>query len=137
MIGLFNFKKTRLVYREVKNYFFILSSIDKNSGSQEWNNYKLRSDLIGRIYTVISLREEDMGEIEEMRKFRVLERMKPINNYLTSLGLQEVLIPNIQEIDDSRSYLVTYNPYFDQFSWSWLALNLIFPIGLILQFTLF
>jgi hypothetical protein len=125
------------VYREVKNYFFILSSIDKNSGSQEWNNYKLRSDLIGRIYTVISLREEDMGEIEEMRKFRVLERMKPINNYLTSLGLQEVLIPNIQEIDDSRSYLVTYNPYFDQFSWSWLALNLIFPIGLILQFTLF
>jgi hypothetical protein len=137
MIGLFNFKKTRLVYRELKNYFFILSSIDKNSGSEEWNNYRLRSDLIGRIYTVISLREEDMGEIEEMRKFRVLERMKPINNYLTTLGLQEVLIPNIQEIDDSRSYLVTYNPYFDQFSWSWLALNLIFPIGLILQFILF
>jgi hypothetical protein len=134
MIGLLNFRKTKLISREIANYFFILKTIDKNSRAETWEEYKLRADLIGRIYTVISLREEDMGEMDEVKRFKVIERLRPLNEYLTSLGLQEILVPNISEIESSRSYLVTYTPLFNQFSWTWLALNIILPIALILQF---
>jgi hypothetical protein len=136
MIGLLKIRKTKLVLREITNYFFILKTIDKYSKGKEWKDYNLRTDMIGRIYTVISLREEDMGDMEEVKNFRVIERLRPLNEFLTKLGLQEVLVPNISEIPNSRSYLVTYTPLFNQFSWTWLAFNVILPIALILQFAI-
>ena len=137
MIGLFNIRKTRAVAREIANYMFILRTIDKHSSTEQWKECQLRTDMIGRIYTVINLREEDMGEMEEVKRFRVLEMMRPINVYLSDLGLQEIIIPNIEQVPDSRSYLITYTPLFSQFSYTWLSLNVVLPIGLILQFLLF
>jgi hypothetical protein len=135
MLGLLNFKRNKLIYREISNYFYILKIISKQRKSEEWKNFKLRSDLIGRIYTVISLREEDMGDIEDIKRIRVLERLHPINVYLTSLDLQEIVLPQIEQIKDSRSYLITYVPLFSQFSWKWIIFNVIFPIGAILLLT--
>jgi hypothetical protein len=134
MLGLFNIKRTKQVYREVKNFFFILSVIDKNRKTSKWKEMNLRSDWIGRIYTIISLSEEDMGDVEEVRRIKVLDRIKPVNYYLESLGVAEVVIPNITPIQDSRSYLVVYIPYFSQLSYVWMGLNVFFPLALIYQF---
>lgn len=130
-------KKLRTAFKEISNYFFILNTIDKNVKTEAWLTHQLRVDIIGRIYTVISLREEDMGEMEDVKRFKVLERMRPVNEYLTGLGLQEVLIPNISEVENSRSWLVTYTPVFNQFSYIWLSLNIVFPLGLLMQLLLF
>lgn len=134
MLGLLNFKRIKQVYREVKNFFFILSVIEKNRKTQKWKEMNLRSDWIGRIYTIISLSEEDMGDMEEVRRIKVLDRIKPINFYLESLGVAEVIIPNIIPIQDSRSYLVVYVPYFSQLSYVWMGMNVFFPLALIYQF---
>jgi hypothetical protein len=136
MIGLLNFKKTTRVFREVKNFFFILNAIEKNRHSEDWKKYKLRSDWVGRIYTVISLSVEDMGEQEEVKRFKVLEKMRNVNEYLESLQLSEILIPNITPVDESRSYLVVYTPYFAQLSYIWMGINLFLPLGLIYEFIL-
>jgi hypothetical protein len=136
MIGLLNFNKTRHVFNEIKNFFFILSTIEKNNSSTAWKRYNLRTDWIGRIYTVVSLREEDTGEMEEVQRFKVLEMIRPINEYLTSLGLQEVVVPNITQIEDSRSYLIVYVPYFSQLSYIWLSVNVFLPLGLIYEFAI-
>ena len=134
MIGLLNIKKTKSVIREIKNFFFILSVIEKNKKTDDWKRYNLRSDWIGRIYTVISLTEEDMGEQEEMKRLKVLDRMRPINEYLESKALAEVIIPDIVPSESSRSYLVTYTPYFSQLSYIWMGLNVFLPLGLIYEF---
>jgi len=134
MIGLLNIKRTVNVVREVRNFFFILTKIQKNKSSQKWKDFKLRVDWVGRIYTIISLSEEDMGEQEEVKRFKVLEKMKYVNEYLTSLDLQEVIIPNIQEIKGTRSYLVLYVPYFSNLSYIWMGLNVFLPAGLIYEF---
>jgi hypothetical protein len=136
MIGLLNTKKTKRVFSEIRNFFYILSRIDKHKNADRWKEFKLRSDWIGRIYTVISLREEDTGEMEEVQRFKVLERLRPINEYLTSLGLAEVIVPNITPVEGTRSYLVIYSPYFSQLSYMWLSFNVFLPIGLIYQFLL-
>jgi hypothetical protein len=134
MIGLLNIKKTKSVFSEIKNFFYILTTVDKNKNTATWKDLNLRSDWIGRIYTVISLREEDMGEMEEVKRFKVLERLRPVNEYLTGLGLAEVIVPNLVPIENSRSYLALYTPYFSQLSYLWLSFNVFLPVALIYQF---
>jgi len=134
MIGLLNFKKTKSVYKEIVNFFYILSVIEKNKKTEEWKKFKLRSDWIGRIYTIISLTEEDMGDEEDMKRLKMLDRMRPVNEYLEANQLSELVIPNISPIPNSRSYLVVYTPYFSQLSYIWMGLNLFLPIGLLYEF---
>lgn len=131
MFGLFNIKKTKTIFKEVSNFLFIQRTIEKNSETDEWQSFNLRHDIANRIYTVISLREEDMGEMEEMKKLKVLDKMRPINEYMTTLGLQEIVMPSIEEIPDTRSYLVVYVPIFNQLSLSWVLINLIFPVSIL------
>lgn len=120
-------KKLKMIFRELKNYFFLRSVLRKESANINslWNKYNLRKNWYGRIYTVISLREEEMGEEELVRNWLAMEKMKPVNQYLTDLGLQEIIFPSIEKIPESRSYLVVYSPLFENLSISWVVSRLI------------
>ena len=102
-----------------------------NSNISEWHNYKLRVDWVGHIYTVISLREEDMGEDAFTQHFRAMETMKLINEYLTKLDIQELIFPSIEKIPDTRSYLVVYTPLFRELTVKWILWKLAFLAGTI------
>lgn len=107
-----------LVIREIQNWFYIKSTInkEKKNPSSKWHEYKLRSNWYGRIYTVISLREEDMGEEEMVRNWRAMEKMRPINDYLVTLDFTELVFPSIEQVPNSQSYLVVYSPIFNKFT---------------------
>jgi hypothetical protein len=116
------------VITDIRNYFFIKRTIKKNKGSIEWEKFKLRVDWVGRIYTVINLPPEVIyspDSPEEIRPAYILEESRPLNEYLTKLNLQEVIIPKISPIPDSVSYLIVYSPYFQRFSIRWIIYRLI------------
>ena len=122
------------VINDIRNYFFIRKTIKKNIGTIEWEKCKLRVDWIGRIYTVVNLPPEVIyspDSPEEIRPAYVLEESRPINEYLTSLNLQEVIMPEITPIPNSVSYLVVYSPYFQKLSLSWLIYRIAFLLILI------
>jgi hypothetical protein len=50
----------------------------------------------------------------------VIEESKPLNEYLTGLGLSEVILPEITPIPKSISYLITYTPAFQRLSLRWI-----------------
>lgn len=104
--------------RELKNWFFIRSTIKKEKRKPDslWNQFKLRNNWFGRIYTVISLREEDTGEELMIQNWKAMEKMRPINEYLSSLDFKEIVYPSIEKIPDSRSYLIVYSPRFNHLS---------------------
>jgi hypothetical protein len=107
---------------DIKNYFYIKEDIKKNKGTVEWEKLKLRHDWIGRIYTVINLPPEVIyspDAPQEIRPAYVLEESKPINEYLTKLNLQEIIIPELSPIENSISWLIVYKPYFQKLSWKW------------------
>ena len=112
-----------MIYREINNYLFLRKTLKKESENpqSEWNKFKLRINWYGRIYTVISLREEDMGEEELVRNWKAMEAMRPINQYLSSLDLNEIIFPSIENIPNSRSYLVVYSPLFREFTFAWIS----------------
>lgn len=104
--------KKNITIQELKNWFYIKATIKKekmNPGSL-WNKYKLRNNWYGRIYTVISLREEDLGEEMIVQNWKAMEMMRPINEYLSSKDLHEIIFPSIERIPESRSYLIVYSP---------------------------
>jgi len=116
---------------DIGNYFFVRRTIKNNMNSIEWNKFKLRVDWIGRIYTVVNLPPEVIyspDTPEEIRPAYVIEESKPLNEYLTGLGLSEVILPEITPIPKSISYLITYTPSFQRLSLRWIF----YRIGLIL-----
>lgn len=119
---------------DINNYFYIRKVIKKNRNSIQWEKFKLRVDWIGRIYTVINLPPEVIyspDTPEEIRPAFVLEESKPLNEYLTSLNLQEIILPSINPIPGSLSYLLTYTPYFQRLSLRWVIYRILLMLVLI------
>ena len=119
---------------DIRNYIFLRKTIKKNIETVEWKKYNLRHDWIGRIYTVVNLPPEVIhspDSPEEIRPAYILEESRPINEYLTRLNLQEIVIPEIQPIPNSISWLIIYRPYFQRIGWKWLGLRIFYVLLII------
>jgi hypothetical protein len=113
-----------LALREVKNWFFIRKVCKRNKSNEDWIKFNLRSGYVSQIYTVVSLRKEDMGEEETMQRMRVIQHIEPINKYLEGLDLSEIVYPEIVFIPQSRSWLVIYWPIWENWSFQRLFLQI-------------
>jgi hypothetical protein len=111
------------IIKDISNYRFILKTIKKNKGTIEWDKLKLRADWIGRIYTVVNLPPEVIHSPDapqEIRPAYVLDESRPVNEYLMKLNLQEIILPAIEAVPESLSYLIVYTPYFQKLSVKWV-----------------
>jgi hypothetical protein len=90
-----------------------------------WSRKNLRRDYLNRIYTVINLPPEVLMSRDfpkESRPSFVLTEIKPINDYLKSLNLEELLTVWIDPVKGTNedSYLVVYQFVFREISWLWI-----------------
>ena len=123
---IFVFLRILSVLKDLKLYSDFLSIIKKESiDSPEWNKLKLRRDWFGRIYTVVNLPPEVTQSRDfpvEARPAWVFEEIRPINEYLTRLNLQEIIAPLLKPLPEANgdSFLVIYYFVFREFSWIWI-----------------
>lgn len=118
------------VIRDIRNYLF-LRRVTKRElmNSPIWAKNNLRVDWIGRIYTVMNLPPEvtmapDLPK--ELWPAYLIEQSKGLNEYLTSLNLHEIIIPEYKEIPGSNSYLLIYYPYLRDLTVWWVSSRTIF-----------
>jgi hypothetical protein len=129
------------VLKEIKLYREYLSVIRKESlDSPEWSKLRLRKDWFGRIYTVINLPPEVTQSPDFPRYARpsfVFDQIRPINDYLTRLRLQELISPLLNPIEgtDEESFLVIYNFVFRQITWLWIMRFVLEIVGIVLIFS--
>lgn len=131
------FKRRILAMREVRNWFFIRKTIRTSKKVEEWDKFNPRSGYVGQIYTVVNLRKEDMGEEQMVQRMKIIQQIEPLNTYLESLGLSEIIYPEIVKLEESRSWLIIYWPMWVHFSIWRLIFQVIFlsiSIPLILKF---
>ena len=96
--------------RDLKVLFIYFKIILKARKTEKWKRLNLHLDWIGRIWTVINIRNEDLGEPELVRKSRFLQRMEPYNEYFEKdLFLTEIITVDIEQKTD-MSLLVVYYP---------------------------
>lgn len=114
------------IFKEIENYMFLLRTIRANRGTVEWEKFKLRTNWFGSIGTVINL-PPDVFQGESMYyKIYVIEETKPINRYLESLNLQEIVTLRAKSLvkpeNGEYAYLVTYEPLFRELTF-WYVLT--------------
>ena len=123
---IFVFLRLLSVLKDLKLYSDFISITKKESiDSPEWNKLKLRRDWFGRIYTVVNLPPEVTQSRDfpvEARPAWVFEEIRPINEYLTRLNLQEIIAPLLRPLSEANgdSFLVIYYFVFREFSWMWI-----------------
>ncbi len=117
-------RKLFRILKEISNYFFLRRQIRRNKDTEDWKKlkYDLRVNLTGVIYTVINLPPEVLSGEEVYWRHYIIEETKPINDYLATLNLSEIIRLEIKRIDKKNSfaYLVRYKPLFKDLSFWWL-----------------
>lgn len=114
------------VLKEIRLYREYLKIIRRESqDSPDWSKLRLRKDWFGRIYTVNNLPPEVTKSPDFPKYARpsfVFDQIKPINEYLTRLNLQELIAPTMKPIEgtDEESFLVIYSFVFRQISLLWI-----------------
>jgi len=113
----------------IKEFFLYLEYLQilkkEKLTSTNWLKYKLRYDWFGRIYTVVNLPLEvtmSRDFPKEARPAFVFEEIRPINEYLTTLNLHEIVSPVLKPLPENNgdSFLVIYYYLFRNFSWIWI-----------------
>jgi len=73
----------------------------------------LRVDWIGRVYGVVNIPDEVLGAAEEIQQAYVLKQMGSIGKVMNSLGLANIVYPQLSEIPGAGAYLVVFWPVLD------------------------
>lgn len=98
----YNFvKESILIYRYRKASLSIQKELEAEG---------LRVDYLGRIYTVINLPEEVLGQQELLQQSYVLSQLSPITNILLKYGLADSSFPEIVKVEGTASYLIILFP---------------------------
>ena len=112
------------VYYTIKYYNAV------NSIKEELISQGLRIDWIGRIYTVVNIKEEFAQQPEMIQQSIVFQQLKPINDILLKYGLSDLSFPEISKIPGTYQFLVVLFPENDYFNWPAFLRNIIF-LGLL------
>jgi hypothetical protein len=112
------------IFKEIGNYFYIGRIIRQQKGSKSWNKFNLRTAYFNVIYTVINLPPEVYASEEVYWQAFVIENIKPLNDYLASLNLHEVIRPRIVDRINADNgiyaYVVKYVPLFRDLTFGWI-----------------
>lgn len=124
------------VIKEIRLYREYSRIIRKEEAeSPVWKRRNLRRDSLNRVYTVVNLPLQVLASVDLPRESRpsfVIQELKPINEYLKSLNLEEIITMWIEPVSgtDEESYLIVYQFLFRYITWLWV-LRFIAEIGII------
>ncbi len=112
------------ILKEFKNYFFLKKTIQKNKTTEKWKKLNLREGYLGIIWTVVNLPPEVYESEEQYYQMYVIEQLKPVNEYLESLNLQEIVTLSVENKCDPENgvyaFGVRYIPLFREFTLWWM-----------------
>lgn len=86
----------------------------------------LRIDYIGRIYGVVEIQNEFLGQPDLVQQSLVFQQLGPINDILIKYGLSDLSYPEISKIPGTAQYLVVLYPDNDYFTWTAFVRNILF-----------
>lgn len=104
------------IYRDIVNFRLIRQAIKSAKRKPLWTKYNLRHDWIYRTYTVLNPTKYDIGEDPVVLQAKLVEKAKPINAFVDSLNIGDLVAVSIEKIPESDSYLLVYYPIFNYIS---------------------
>ena len=108
-------------YREWKTVYSLTSQSDVE-------DYLFQKDIsidwIGRMYTVIDVPEE-YRQNKNVTQGYVLDRLRDLDNVLSSLNISDLILPDVKEIRGTFQYIVLLSTRRDRLNFWSITLRLI------------
>lgn len=100
---------------DILNWLYFRRVVRKNENSQQWKSLGLRRNNIGEIFTVVRLRDEDMGDPDEIVTTRLMETCREHNQYVANMDIQFevgglVTVDYYFVKEDPNAFLVLWQP---------------------------
>jgi len=112
------------ILKEISNWIFLVRQTRRYGKTDSWTKqkYPLRINWVGTIYTVVNLPPEVYNSEAMYEKAFIVEELKPLNSYLASLNLAEIIHLKVEKVDEvnTEAYLVKYVPRFEELTWGWI-----------------
>lgn len=109
------FRFIKLFFLDCLNYIYFRRVVSKFNQTERWKELKLRQNSIGEIYTVVRLRDEDLGDPDEIMMTRMMDVAREKNIFISEMdvqfsvgGLVVVDYYNIEK--DPNAFLVIWQP---------------------------
>lgn len=105
----------KLYFLDILNYIYFRKVVSKFNSSETWKNLNLRQNRIGEIYTVVRLRDEDLGDPDEIMTTRLMEIAKDKNIYIADMDIQFsvgglVVVDYYHIPEDPNAFLIIWQP---------------------------
>lgn len=105
----------KLYFLDILNYIYFRKVVSKFNTSETWKKLSLRQNQIGEIYTVVRLRDEDLGDPDEIMTTRLMEIAKDKNVFIADMDIQFsvgglVVVDYYHIQEDPNAFLIIWQP---------------------------
>jgi hypothetical protein len=105
----------KIYFLDILNYIYFRKVVSKFNTSDAWKRLNLRQNQIGEIYTVVRLRDEDLGDPDEIMTTRLMEIAKDKNIFIADMDIQFsvgglVVVDYYHIQEDPNAFLIIWQP---------------------------
>ena len=105
----------KLHFLDIPNYIYFRRVVSKFNSTETWKRLNLRQNQIGEIYTVVRLRDEDLGDPDEIMTTRLMEIAKDKNIFIADMDIQFsvgglVVVDYYHIPEDPNAFLIIWQP---------------------------
>lgn len=105
----------KMYFLDILNYIYFRKVVSKFNTSETWKKLSLRQNQIGEIYTVVRLRDEDLGDPDEIMTTRLMEIAKDKNIFIADMDIQFsvgglVVVDYYHIPEDPNAFLIIWQP---------------------------
>lgn len=109
------FRFIKLFILDCLNYLYFRRVVSKFNKTERWNELRLRQNSIGEIYTVVRLRDEDLGDPDEIMMTRMMDVARDKNIFISEMDIQfsvgGLVVVDYYNIEkDPNAFLVIWQP---------------------------
>ena len=135
LLSAFNVWKWPLeIYEDLRQWKIVRDALNEEETIRRFKKFKyeLRTDKIGRIYTVINVPEE-LWPYEKADQIYpwVVEQLRELDSVLLDCQLNDLVFPSVEKIEGSPSYLVILMPSTESIS-LYKLLTWVFRMGVVI-----
>lgn len=109
------FRFIKLFFLDCLNYIYFRRVVSKFNKTEKWEELRLRQNAIGEIYTVVRLRDEDLGDPDEIMMNRMMDVARNKNIFISEMDIQfsigGLVVVDYYNIEkDPNAFLVIWQP---------------------------
>lgn len=104
------------IFNDLSDFYYLRKTIKKAKKDRQWSELNLRHDWFFNPYTVVNLPPEVYEADRDTQLQFVAYFMQDANLFFIRYLLQDMLVPSVEPIEDSASYLIVYHADYDVLS---------------------